>query len=227
MHVLYLIFNEGYATSAGSDLVRTDLSSEAVRLTRALYRALPEEPEVTGLLALMLLTDARRPARVTSDGDLVPLAEQDRTRWDQGAIREGVRLISDALPRGAVGPYQLQAAIAAIHDEAATAGETDWPQIRAFYTLLERMTDNPMVSLNGAVAEAMVEGPIAGLERLDILSRDPRLGGNHRVHSVRAHLLEMSGRKAEAAVEYREAARRTTSTPEQRYLLMRAARLGV
>jgi RNA polymerase sigma factor (sigma-70 family) len=226
MHVLYLIFNEGYATSAGRELVRTDLSTEAIRLTRALKRALPHEPEVTGLLALMLLTDARRPARVTDDGDLIPLAEQDRARWDANGIREGVRLISDALPRGAVGPYQLQAAIAAIHDEAATPAETDWPQIVVLYGLLERMTDNPVVSLNRVVAEAMVEGPAAGLERLAALTRDDRLAGSHRVHSVRAHLLEMSGARSEAAAEYREAARRTASTPEQRYLLMRAGRLS-
>jgi RNA polymerase sigma factor (sigma-70 family) len=226
LHVLYLMFNEGYTSSGGPDLQRSDLANEAIRLTRAVHRLLPEDGEVTGLLALMLLTDARRLARTNAVGDLIPLAEQDRGRWDQAAIAEGVALISAALPLGAVGPYQLQAAIAAIHDEAATAAETDWPQILAFYGLLERMSDNPMVMLNSAIALAMVQGPAAGLERLAALDADGRLAGHHRLAAVRAHLLEMAGDRAAAVAHYRTAASRTTSLPEQRYLLARAARLA-
>jgi predicted RNA polymerase sigma factor len=179
-----------------------------------------------GLLALMLLTDARRPARVDEHGDLVPLAEQDRAKWNGRLIQEGIALVTSALPHGAVGPYQLQAAIAAVHDEAATADGTDWPQIRALYTVLERMTDNPMVTLNRAIADAMVAGPAEGLARLNALRSDTRLGSHHRLHAVRAHLLEMQGHRAQARAEYLEAARRTTSVPEQRYLLMKAAKLG-
>ncbi len=226
MHVLYLIFNEGYASSSGEALVRTDLSSDAIRLTRALHHSVPDEAEIMGLLALMLLTDARRPARVNEHGDLVPLAEQDRAAWNARLIQEGIALVTSALPRGAVGPYQLQAAIAAVHDEAVTAEATDWPQIRALYTVLERMTDNPMVALNRAIADAMVAGPAEGLARLDALASDARLRGHHRLHAVRAHLLERQGAPAEARVEYLEAANRTTSIPEQRYLLMKAAKLG-
>jgi RNA polymerase sigma factor (sigma-70 family) len=225
LHVLYLIFNEGYATSAGPNLLRTDLSAEALRLGRMLHRSLPDNTEVAGLLALMLLTDARRPARVDADGELIPLAEQDRTKWDRESIREGIALISDALPRGSVGPYQLQAAIAAVHDEAVRPHETDWPQILALYTLLERMSDNPMVTLNRAIAMAMVHGPAAGLQRLDALEAGGRLGGHHRVYAVRGHLLEMAGDRQGALASYRAAAARTASIPEQRYLLARAARI--
>jgi predicted RNA polymerase sigma factor len=180
---------------------------------------------VAALLALMLLTDARRLARTTDDGDLVPLAEQDRARWDHAAIAEGVALVTAALSRGAIGPYQLQAAIAAIHDEAARAEDTDWPQILAFYSLLERMSDNPMVRLNHAIAVAMVQGAPAGLKQLDALDADGRLTGHHRLDAVRAHLLEMAGQRQQALDCYRLAASRTASLPEQRYLLARAARL--
>jgi predicted RNA polymerase sigma factor len=226
MHVLYLIFNEGYASTNGEALVRTDLSSEAIRLTRALHHSIPDDAEIMGLLALMLLTDARRPARVDQHGDLVPLGEQERSKWNARQIQEGIALITSALPRGAVGPYQLQAAIAAVHDEAAAAESTDWPQIRALYTVLERVTDNPMVALNRAIAEAMVAGPAEGLAHVDALKSDARLHGHHRLHAVRAHLLEMQGDHTEARAEYLEAARRTASSPEQRYLLMKAAKLG-
>ena len=223
LHVLYLIFNEGYTSSSGDSLHRTDLSHEAIRLTRAVREILPDDAEVTGLLALMLLTDARRPARTGPDGELIPLDEQDRGLWNRDAITEGIALVTDALPRGAVGPYQVQAAIAAVHDEAPAVGDTDWPQILGLYGLLERMSDNPMVTLNHAIARAMVEGPAAGLQMLDAL--EPRLAGHHRLHAVRAHLLEMSGDRDGALAEYRAAARKTASTPEQRYLLTRASRL--
>jgi predicted RNA polymerase sigma factor len=224
LHVLYLIFNEGYTSSSGDSLHRTDLSHEAIRLTRAVHDILPDDAEVTGLLALMLLTDARRPARTGPDGELIPLDEQDRGLWNRDAIAEGIALVTDALPRGAVGPYQVQAAIAAVHDEAPTVGDTDWPQILGLYGLLERMSDSPMVTLNHAIARAMVEGPDAGLRMLDALQ--PRLAGHHRLHAVRAHLLEMWGDRDGALAEYRAAARKTNSVPEQRYLLTRAARLA-
>lgn len=223
LHVLYLIFNEGYTSSSGDSLHRTDLSHEAIRLTRAVHEILPDDAEVTGLLALMLLTDARRPARTGPDGELIPLDEQDRGLWNRDAIAEGIALVTDALPRGAVGPYQVQAAIAAVHDEAPAVGDTDWPQILSLYALLGRMSDNPMVTLNHAIARAMVEGPAAGLQMLDAL--EPRLAGHHRLHAVRAHLLEMWGDRDGALAEYRAAARKTASVPEQRYLLTRAARL--
>lgn len=223
LHVLYLIFNEGYTSSSGHSLHRTDLSHESIRLTRAVHEILPDDAEVTGLLALMLLTDARRPARTGPDGELIPLDEQVRGLWNRDAIAEGIALVTDALPRGAVGPYQVQAAIAALHDEAPTVGDTDWPQILGLYGLLERMSDNPMVTLNHAIARAMVEGPAAGLQMLDVL--EPRLPGHHRLHAVRAHLLEMCGDRGGAIAEYRAAARKTASVPEQRYLLTRAARL--
>jgi RNA polymerase sigma factor (sigma-70 family) len=222
-HVLYLMFNEGYAASAGTLVERSDLSAEAIRLTRLLYASLPEDPEVAGLLALMLLTDARRAARTGPHGELVPLAEQDRTLWDHDQIAEGVGLLTTALPNGAVGEYQLQAAIAAVHDEAPTAGETDWPQILALYGLLERMTDNPIVALNRAVAVAMVQGPAAGLRALEGLEQN--LAGHHRLDAVRAHLLEMSGEHEAAITHHRTAAGRTTSVPERDYLTARAARL--
>jgi RNA polymerase sigma factor (sigma-70 family) len=225
LHVLYLVFNEGYAASSGPDLQRGELTSEAIRLARNLHRLLPDDGEAAGLLALMLLTDARRPARTLPDGSLVPLAEQDRRRWDADAIAEGVALITATLPRGPVGPYQLQAAIAAVHDEAARAEDTDWPQILALYELLERVRPNPVVTLNHAVAVAMVHGPRAGLDLLATLDADDRLAAQHRLEAVRAHLLEMAGDTAAAADRYRSAARRTTSLPEQRYLETRAARL--
>src|SRR6185295_8081027 len=194
----YLVFNEGYAASSGAEVVRTDLSSEALRLARMLHRLLPGEAEVAGLLALMLLTDARRAARTGPSGELIPLDRQDRGRWDRAAIAEGVALVGAALAHGTPGPYQLQAAIAAVHDEAPTTEATDWAQILSLYGLLLRLSDNPMVALNHAVALAMVEGPAAGLARLDELAADPRLAEHHRLDAVRAHLLERSGHRAAA-----------------------------
>ena len=226
LQVLYLIFNEGYAASSGPDLQRADLTTEAIRLARELHRLLPSDGEVAGLLALMLLTDARRPARTLPDGSLVPLASQDRSRWDAAAIAEGVALITAALARAPIGPYQVQAAIAAVHDEAARAEDTDWPQILVLYELLERLAPGPVVTLNHAVALAMVRGPRAGLDLLTTLDDDGRLAGHHRLDAVRAHLLELAGDPAAARVHYRAAARRTTSLPEQRYLEGRAASLG-
>ena len=225
LHALYLIFSEGYTSSSGAELQRSDLANEAIRLARAVRGLLPDETEVAGLLALMLLTDARRPARTGADGELIPLAEQDRALWDRRAIAEGVALISDTLPRGAVGPYQLQAAIAALHDEAVRAEDTDWPQILALYGLLKRMSDNPMVVLNHAIAAAMVHGPAIGLELLGALDTDKRLAGHYRLDAVRAHLLEMAGDHRAAILRYQAAAGRTTSIPERNYLTTRAARL--
>lgn len=225
LHVLYLIFNEGYTASSGPDLQRADLTAEAIRLARAVHGLLPGDGEVTGLLALMLLTDARRPARTGADGLLVPLSEQDRTRWDAGAIAEGTRLITDALTWSPPGPYQAQAAIAAVHAEAARPEDTDWPQILALYRLLSHLAPNPMVTLNEAVALAMVHGPRAGLDLLATLDGDERLSEHHRLAAVRAHLLEQAGDTAAARRAYREAARGTTSLPEQRYLEARIARL--
>ena len=226
LHVLYLIFNEGYAGSAGPELHRGGLAGEAIRLTRAVRELLPDDCEVAGLLALMLLTEARRPARTGPAGELIPLAEQDRTLWDAVLIAEGVDLITATLAKGAVGPYQLQAAVSAVHDEAAGVEDTDWPQILALYGLLERMSDNPMVSLNRSVAAAMTYGPATGLGMLDALESDARLANHHRLHAARAHLLEMAGDRSAAAESYRTAARLTMSLPEQGYLLTRAARLG-
>ena len=225
LHVLYLIFNEGYASTSGPRLARVDLSSEAIRLARAVHALLLDDPEVAGLLALMLLTDARRPARTGPDGELIPLDEQDRSLWDRDAIAEGVALITRTLSRGAVGAYQLQAAIAAVHDEAARADDTDWPQIMALYGLLSRMTDNPMVTLNHAIAAAMVHGPAAGLALLEQLDRDERLAGHYRLDAVRGHLHERAGNPEAALAHYRAAAARTTSIPERNYLIDRAARL--
>jgi RNA polymerase sigma factor (sigma-70 family) len=226
LHVLYLIFNEGYTSSAGAELHRTDLSQEAIRLARIVYQRQPDDTEVAGLLALMLLTDARRLARTSADGELIPLAEQDRTLWNREQIAEGVALISATLPKGSVGPYQLQAAIAAVHDEASRTDETDWPQILALYEVLKRMTDNPMVRLNQAVAAAMVHGPAKGLELLDELETDSRVANHHRLHAVRAHLLELAGRREQAITHYRAAAARTGSLPERNYLLTKAASLA-
>jgi predicted RNA polymerase sigma factor len=225
LHVLYLIFNEGYTATSGPDLQRADLTREAIRLTRELRRLLPGDGEVAGLLALMLLTDARRAARTRPDGGLVPLAEQDRALWDAAAIREGVALVEQTLASARLGPYQLQAAIAAVHAEAPRAEDTDWAQILALYELLERVGPNPMVTLNHAVALAMARGPQAGLELLATLDADERMARHHRLPAVRAHLLEMAGELDPAREAYREAARRTTSLPEQRYLVARAARL--
>ncbi len=224
LHTLYLIFTEGHSATTGACVARGDLSAEAIRLTRMVHRLLPDDPEVAGLLALMLLSEARRPARTGPDGELVPLAEQNRSSWNRQLIAEGVALISEALPKGAVGEYQLQAAIAAVHDEAATAEDTDWPQILFLYGLLERMTANPMVTLNRAVATAMVHGPAAGLAMLDGL--DERLTDHHRLDAVRAHLFEMGGDLDAAIAHYRTAAGRTTSLAERAYLTTRAARLG-
>ena len=225
LHVLYLVFNEGYAATSGPDLMRAELTGEAIRLTREVHRLLPDDGEVAGLLALMLLTEARRPARIGDDGSLVDLAEQDRTRWDAGAIAEGVALITDSLARAPLGEYQLQAAIAAVHDEAARAEDTDWRQVLALYDLLARIAPNPMVTLNRAVAVAMVRGPRAGLDELGRLEADGRMATSHRIESVRAHLLEMAGDGEAAEAAYRAAARRTSSLPERRYLEGRAARL--
>jgi RNA polymerase sigma factor (sigma-70 family) len=226
LHVLYLIFNEGYTATSGDQLAVPALSQEAIRLTRWLHRLLPADSEVTGLLALMLLTDARRPARTLPDGSLVPLAEQDRGTWDRQLIAEGTALVTASLPVGQPGPYQLQAAIAAVHDEAATMDDTDWPQILALYDLLEAIAANPFTSLNRAVAVTMVHGPAAGLDIIAGLEADKRMAQHHRLIATRAHLLELSGDTGGAAANYREAARRTTSVPERRYLSLQAQRLS-
>jgi RNA polymerase sigma factor (sigma-70 family) len=226
LHVLYLIFNEGYTSSAGPNLRRSDLSHEAMRLTWIVHDLQPGDTETAGLLALMLLTDARRLARTSAAGELIPLDQQDRSLWDKQQIAEGVALISATLPKGSVGPYQLQAAVAAVHDEAAQAGDTDWPQILALYDLLRRMSDNPMVALNYAIAAAMVHGAARGLELLDALKADARLADNHRLDAVRAHLLELAGDREGAVRDYRAAAGKTGSLPERNYLLTQAARLS-
>jgi RNA polymerase sigma factor (sigma-70 family) len=226
LHVLYLIFNEGYASSSGPRLQRVELSNEAIRLTRAVRQILPDAGEVAGLLALMLLTDARRPARAGPDGQLIPLDKQDRTLWNRPAIAEGIALVTEALSKGSVGAYQFQAAIAAVHDEAARAEDTDWPQILALYGLLRRMSDNPMVTLNYAIAAAMVHGPNAGLDLLASLDADGRLADHYRLDAVRAHLLEMAGDHQGAILHYRAAASRTASMPERYYLTSQAARLA-
>ena len=225
LHVLYLIFNEGYTSSAGPGLHRVDLSSEAIRLARAVQQLVPDDGEVAGLLALMLLTDARREARTGEHGELIPLMEQDRSRWQSGAIAEGTALLTAALSKGSVGEYQLQAAVAALHDEAARPEDTDWPQVLALYGLLERMSGNPMVTLNRAVAMAMVHGPAAGLDLVASLESDGRLAGTHRLDAVRAHLLELSGDRPGAIAAYQAAAGRTANIPERNYLITRAARL--
>ncbi|MFC7706548.1 RNA polymerase sigma factor [Micromonospora lupini] len=224
--VLYLIFTEGHTSTAGPALRRVDLAAEAIRLTRALHTRLPDDSETAGLLALLLLTEARSPARTGPSGELISLADQDRSRWDAAAIAEGIALVTRALPRGPVGPYQVQAAIAALHDEAPSTEATDWPQILALYEVLERLAGTPVVALNRAVATAMVHGPAAGLTALDALGDDARLAGHHRLAAARAHLHEMAGDRERAITDYRVAAARTSSLPEQRYLTMRAARLA-
>ncbi len=227
LHVLYLIFSEGYTSSSGPALQRTDLSNEAIRLARTVRGLLPNDGEVAGLLALMLLTDARRAARTGPSGELIPLDEQDRALWDQRLIAEGVALISETLSSGSVGSYQLQAAIAAVHDESARAEDTDWPQIFALYDVLKRMSDNPMVTLNHAIAAAMVNGPTVGLELLKVLDSDARMAGHYRLDAVRGHLYEMAGERERALTHYRAAAERTTSIPERNYLTAKAVRLTV
>jgi predicted RNA polymerase sigma factor len=226
MHVLYLIFNEGYTASSGAALHRADLTAEAIRLARLLHQLMPAEGEVVGLLALMLLTDARRAARTNADGSLVPLAEQRRELWNRPQVEEGLSLLTGTLGKGPTGPYQVQAAIAAVHDEASSAEETDWPQILALYEVLERVSPGPVVTLNRAVAVAMVDGPRAGLALLGTLDTDDRMTRNHRLEAVRAHLLELAGNPAAARESYLRAARMTASVPEQRYLAFRAARLS-
>jgi RNA polymerase sigma factor (sigma-70 family) len=226
LHTLYLIFNEGYAATSGTSLQRVELSAEAIRLGRMLNRLLPDHSDVAGLLALMLLTDARRPARTTPDGALIPMADQDRTLWDSRLIAEGIALVTEAMRRGDVGPYQLQAAIAALHDEAPDYESTDWPQILALYELLLGIGENPVVRLNHAVALAMVRGPRAGLEQLARLETDTRVANDHRLHAVRGHLLETAGELDDARASYMTAAEQTTSLPQKRYLHAQAARLS-
>jgi predicted RNA polymerase sigma factor len=225
LHVLYLIFSEGYASSSGAAVHRVELEDEAIRLARMLHVELPKDPEVRGLLALMLLTDARRAARAGPDGELISLEEQDRTCWNRDQIREGSALIAGALAQGTAGPYQLQAAIAAAHDEADRADETDWRQIAALYGLLLRISDNPMAKMSRAVAVSMAEGPDAGLALLRALDDDARIAGHFRLDAVRGHLHERAGRREEGIRHYLAAANRTTSVPERNYLLMRAGRL--
>jgi RNA polymerase sigma factor (sigma-70 family) len=227
LHALYLMLNEGHTTTAGPWLQRHDLTDDALSLTRFLRRLLPGDGEVAGLLALILLTEARRDARTREDGSLIPLAEQDRGRWNRDFIAEGVAVISETLPHSdRLGPYQIQAAIAAVHDESATAEDTDWPQILALFQLLEGISPGPIVTLNRVVAVAMVHGPDAGLEILAPLEADERMARHHRLHAVRAHLLEMAGRPADARESYRTAARYATSLPEKRYLEGRAGALA-
>jgi RNA polymerase sigma factor (sigma-70 family) len=225
LRVLYLIFNEGYAATSGTELLRLELAQEAIRLGRALHEALPDDSEVTGLLALMLLVHARHRARTAPDGSLIPMAEQDRSRWDRAVIDEGIALITTALPRGPTGPYQLQAAIAAVHGEAESADTTDWAQIAALYGVLLRIDDNPVVALNHAVAVAMAAGPRTGLALLSRLESDPRINADRRFHAVRGNLLERNGDRQAALDAYQEAARRATNLQQQRYLNRQIARL--
>jgi predicted RNA polymerase sigma factor len=222
LHVLYLVFNEGYAAAGGAELQRREFAREAIRLTRAVRERLPADGETAGLLALMLLTDARSPARAAADGSLVPLDEQDRGRWDRAAVEEGIALVRWALAHTRLGPYQLQAAIAAVHAEAPTAEDTDWAQIAELYRLLERLAPNPVYTLNRAVAVGMTDGPTAGLALLAALEEDGRIARHHRLEAVRAHLLERAGAREAAIESYRAAAGRTTSLPERRHLLRRA-----
>jgi predicted RNA polymerase sigma factor len=223
LHILYLIFNEGYTSSAGPELQRTDLSSEAIRLTRGLHAVLPDDGEVTGLLALMLLTDARRAARTGPNGELIPLDEQDRSRWDRSLIAEGVALLTGTLGRVPAGAYQLQAMVAAVHDQAARVEDTDWRQILALYDALRGMSDNPMVALSHAIAAAMVHGPEKGIELLDALDRDARVSGHYRLDAVRGHLFERGGDYQRAVAHYLAAAECTASIPERDYLLKKSA----
>ncbi|MEU4414582.1 RNA polymerase sigma factor [Nocardia salmonicida] len=225
LQVLYVIFTEGHTSSSGAGLRRGDLSAEAIRLTRALRRLLPDNTEVTGLLALMLLTDARRAARSGPHGELIPLTEQDRSRWDRAQITEGLRLLTATMPAGLTGIYQMQAAVAGLHAEAHRPEDTDWARILQLYTMIERLTPNPMITLNRAVATAMVHGPAAGLTVADSVAEP--LSRSHRLAAVRGHLWEMAGEHPAAIAEYRRAARRTASVPERDYLLLRAARLRV
>ena len=225
LQVLYLIFNEGYSSSVGPDLQRPDLSNEAIRLARATHRLLPNDGEIAGLLALMLLTDARRPARTGTGGELIPLDEQDRSRWNQSMIAEGVALLSAAFSKGAVGVYQVQAAIAAVHDQAARVEDTDWPQVLALYELLARMTDNPMATLSRAIAAAMVHGVDTGLRMIDALDDDARIAGHYRLDAVRGHLYEKAGDVERSVKHFRAAAERTASIPERDYLRTKMARL--
>lgn len=224
LHVLYLMFNEGYVASEGDDLARPDLAVEAIRLTRMGHASLPDDPEVAGLLALMLLTEARRPSRVDEAGRLVPLPEQDRSRWNSALVAEGVLLLTDAMRRGEVGEYQLQGAIAAIHDQAPSYADTDWTRISGLYRALGRLADNPMVGLNAAVAVAMTDGVPAAMQAVDAASAV--LGDHHRIHAVRAHLHELAGDRALAAAEFRAAAARTANEAERRYLADAASRLS-
>ncbi|HEY5943978.1 MAG TPA: DUF6596 domain-containing protein, partial [Kofleriaceae bacterium] len=226
MAVIYLVFNEGYTASSGDELVRVDLSTEAIRVTRLLATLLPDASEVKSLLALMLLTDARRAARSGSNGELIPLDEQDRTRWDRAMIDEGQQLLDTAIATGERGPFAIQAAIAALHDEAASTDTTDWRQIAALYTALLQHGDNPMVRLSHAIAIGMAETPRAGLAALDAVAADPRMANNYRVDAARAHLLERAGELTAAVACYRRAAERTASTPERNYLMLHAARLA-
>ena len=225
LRVLYLIFNEGYSATSGTELLRLELAEEAIRLGRALHDALTDDSEVTGLLALMLLVHARHRSRTAADGSLIPMAEQDRSLWDRAAIDEGIALITTALPRGPTGPYQLQAAIAAVHDEAESTETTDWVQIAALYGVLLGLDDNPVVALNHAVAVAMATGPRAGLELLNQLESDSRINADRRFYAVRAHLLERNGDRHAALDAYQEAARRATNLQQQRYLSRQVARL--
>jgi predicted RNA polymerase sigma factor len=222
LHTLYLIFNEGYTASSGEDLHRVELTREAIRLTRMVHRQLPDDGEVTGLLALMLLTDSRRTTRTTASGDLIPLAEQDRTQWDKTLIGEANTLLEAAMARSPLGPYQLQAAIAATHADAQRAEDTNWQQVHVLYKILERIAPNPMVTLNRAVALAQTSGPDAALDLLAELEADPRMNNHHRLHAVRAHLFEMSGDVPSAREQYKLAARGTASMTERRYLESRA-----
>jgi RNA polymerase sigma factor (sigma-70 family) len=225
LHGLYLIFNEGYSSSSGSQVHRVELADEAIRLTRLLCAELPQNPEARGLLALMLLTDARRAARTSSLGALIPLEEQDRSLWDREKIREGTALIRSAFTQGAIGPYQIQAAVAAIHDDAERLEDTDWPQIAMMYRLLTQMTDNPMAALSHAIAVSMVQGPQVGLTMVEALDKDDRLRDHYRIAAVRGHLYERAGDRDSAIAHYLTAANRTVSTPERDYLMMRAAKL--
>lgn len=226
LHVLYLVFNEGYTATSGDELLRVDLSTEAIRVVRLLDRFVPDSAEVKSLLALMLLTDARRAARTGPHGELIPLDEQERSRWDRAMITEGVQLLDAAMAMGGRGPFAIHAAIAALHDEAPSTDATDWPQIAALYTAMLAHGDNPMVRLSQAIALGMAQGPRAGLAALDVLARDPRMAKNYRLDAARAHLLERAGDRTAAIEYFRLAAERTASTPERNYLMLHAARLA-